>query len=117
MASLWFAVGSLAAFLFASALSVALQGGAFQVLAVLSLVATLLAVAGFAGAGALARHFPTRRISLLLGMAAAVLFILALWIASLAGADPRASWALVLLPPLLGAAAPWLSRWMRPRTP
>jgi hypothetical protein len=105
VATLWFGTGSLAAFLAASALAAWTQGESFQVLGALSVVATLLGLAGFAVGAAAARRFPLRNPSLLAGAASAAAFIAVLWIAALAGADPREWWALVLMLPLLGGLA------------
>lgn len=119
MGVLWFGLGSLCTFVAWSGLAVYLadhverawgMGGSFQVLCVLGLVATLLLAVGFGLGGALAKNFPERRKSALLGAFAASAFVALMWLASQARASSGVSWALVFTLPVLGGLAPFLAR-------
>ena len=114
MGMLWFSLGSLLTFVFASGAAVYFadhvenawgKGGSFQVLCVLSFVATFLLCVGFGLGAAISRRFPPRSRSVIFGSACAGIFVGVMWIASMAHADPAQSWALVFLLPLIGGAA------------
>jgi hypothetical protein len=107
----WFALGSLFTFVFASGAAVYLSSqawgkdGSFQVLCVISLVATFLLCLGFGLGAAIWRRFQPRSRSAIFGCMSAGVFIGLVWLASAADADPARSWALVLLLPFIGGAA------------
>jgi hypothetical protein len=111
MGVLWFGLGSLFTFISASGAAVYLSSqawgkdGSFQVLCVISLIATLLLCVGFGLGAAISRRFPPRSRSLILGGMGAGLFVGLMWVASAANADPAQSWALVLVLPFIGGAA------------
>jgi hypothetical protein len=112
MAFLLFLLGSLAAFVLASAASVLFGGGGwglFGLLAMLAVVASVLLLAGL-GAGALAfKRLPRGRRAVGVGAGCAALFVGVLAVASLMSANPADSWALLLVLPVLGALAPLLA--------
>ena len=102
-----FALGGLVAFLLASA-AAALAGSAalFPLLCGLSLVATLLLLAGLGVGALLFKRLPRGARAFGVGAASAVLFVGVLIAASLLSANPAQSWPLLLLLPLLGGLAP-----------
>lgn len=112
-----FSAGSVLALVLASAGSVYLPAvtgdaarrvGALQVLTGLSVVATLLLLAGFAVALALRRRRAGIRRAAALGAASAAAFVLLLWSAYALGAEPGDSMLLLLALPLLGTASAFL---------
>lgn len=113
MRYLAFAFASLAAFILSSAVSLFWSGpaaggrwGVFQVLCGVSVVATLLLMAG-CGLGVLAfKRFPPARRAALLGAGCAAVFVGVLVVASLLSANPAESWGLLLLLPVLGGLVP-----------
>jgi hypothetical protein len=109
-----FAGSSLLVFVLASAVSVlwAAQaaGNSFQVLSVLSLVATVLLVIGFSLGAAIVRGFPGGAHAAAAGAAGALVFVGALSLASVLHANPVEWWGLVLLLPVAGAAGSLLRR-------
>jgi hypothetical protein len=115
MAILSFTAASFLALVLASAVSVYLGGqveqaagraGAFQLLCVLSLVASVLLLAGFGIAAALVRRLPGPGRAAILGFACAAVFVALLAAASALRADPAESWLLLLALPLLGGLSP-----------
>ncbi len=120
MSVVWFALASLCTFLVASGASVAAAGsgsgrawgagGLFQVLCVLSLVATVMLLVGFGIGAAIARRLPRRNLALLLGFACACIFVAMVWIGSTLDADPAQAWPMVFALVPLGAAAPFFQR-------
>jgi hypothetical protein len=119
MGILWFAIGSLVPFIAASALSVFAAGqvapgwgqaSSFQLLCLLSVVASVMLLVGFGIAALAKRRLPRRNRALLLGVSGACVFMALVWIAFAAETDPAQSWLLVFTLPLLGAAAACLQR-------
>ena len=109
-----FAGSSFAVFVLASAVSVLLAeraaGNSFQVLGVLSLVATVLLLIGFSLGAAIVRRFPGRSHAAAAGAVGALVFVGALALASALHANPVEWWGLVLLLPVAGAAGSLLQR-------
>jgi peptidoglycan/LPS O-acetylase OafA/YrhL len=98
----------------ASAVSVALAahaaGNSFQVLCLLSLVATALMLVGFGVGAAIVRRLPGQVDAAVLGAGGAAIFVGVLSAAAALDANPVEWWGLVLLPPALGAVASLLRR-------
>ncbi|WP_369657218.1 hypothetical protein [Variovorax sp. V213] len=116
MGMIWFGVGSLAMFVLTSILLVFSvehvehawgKSGAFQILCLLSFVATFLLVVGFGLGAALSKRFPLRACSLLLGVASAATFVFLLWVTSV---GQTTSWASIFLLPFIGGVAPLFQR-------
>jgi hypothetical protein len=103
-----FAGSSLAVFVLASAVSAFLAaqaaGNSFQVLCVLSLVATVLLLIGFSLGAVIVRGFPGGTHAAAAGAGGALVFVGALSLASALNANPVEWWGLVLLLPVAGAA-------------
>lgn len=116
MGVLWFGLGSLLTFVAWFGFAIfqvghvvgAWRGGLF--LCVLALVATFLLVVGFGLGAALAKKFPARGESILLGALAASAFGALIWLASQARVSSDVSWALGFTLPFLGGLAPFLAR-------
>jgi hypothetical protein len=109
-----FACSSLAVFVLASAVSVFLAahaaGNSFQILCVLSLVATVLLLVGFGLGAMVVRGFPGGAYAAAAGAGGALAFVGALSLASAMNANPVEWWGLVLLLPVAGAAGSLLQR-------
>ena len=86
------------------------KGGSFQVLCVLSIVATFFLMIGFGIGAAMAEHFPSGARAALLGGLNASVFVALMWLASEARAGSEASWALLFTLPFVGGLGPFLSR-------
>ncbi|MGZ5196052.1 MAG: hypothetical protein ACXWB8_11490 [Ramlibacter sp.] len=106
-------------FVLASAVSVLLAahtaGNSFQILCVLSLVATVLLLIGFSLGAVIVRRFPGGAYAAAVGAGGALVFVGALWLASAMHANPVEWWGLMLLLPVAGAAGSLLQR--RPDVP
>jgi hypothetical protein len=109
-----FAGSSLFVFVLASAVSVFLAahaaGNSFQVLCVLSVVATVLLLVGFALGAVIVRRLPGNGYAAAVGAGGAVVFVGALAVATALDANPVEWWGLIVLLPLLGGASSLLHR-------
>jgi hypothetical protein len=109
-----FAGGSFGVFLLASAVSAFMAAqtasSSFQVLCVLSLVATGLLLVGFALGAVVVRRLPGRAYAAAVGAGGAIVFVAVLAVAAALNANPVEWWGLVVLLPVLGGVSSLLQR-------
>jgi hypothetical protein len=117
-----FGASSLGAFILLSAIAVFLADQAhpawgswvtFQILCIVSLVATLMLLVGFGVGAAATRRIPRPLQATLLGAGCAAAFVVAVLIASSLQAEPADAWGILLLLPVLGGLSPFADRPVR----